>query len=197
MADPHETHCPAAVYELVAYAASPVLLADVKSYLRISGTSEDTLTQSLIDEATAWAESYTGRQFRENTWKLLLDEFTDRIDIIKTPVKEITSITNIVSGSPVTIDASTYYLKQLTQLAEVLLADGKDWPTDTDEREQAITVAFTAKVYVQGLDRFKNAVMRLVAYMYENRGDCCECDGDCAISAGVSKVLGQIRITRV
>ena len=91
MTDSHETHCPAAaVYELVAYAASPVLLATLKAYLRVTATSEDVLLQSLIDEATAWAESYTGRQFRANTWKLLLDEFADRIDIRKTPVDEVT-----------------------------------------------------------------------------------------------------------
>lgn len=192
----HDTHCPAAVYELVAYATSPVSLADMKTYLRISGSSEDALIQSLIDAATAWSEDYTGRQFRENTWKLLLDEFADRIDIRRSPVKEITSITHIVSGVPAIVAASTYYLKHLTQLAEVLLVDGEDWPTTTDEREQAITVFFTAAVYARALGRFNDAVKRLVAYLYENRGDC-TCDTESAIASGASAILGQFRIARV
>lgn len=196
MADSHDIHAPAAVYELVAYAASPVLLATMKSYLRVTATTDDALIQSLIDEATAWAESYTGRQFRENTWQLLLDQFEDRIDITKTPTKEITSITHIVSGVPVIVDADTYYLKHLTQLSEVLLADGKSWPTNTDEREQAIVVYFTAKAYTRALDRFSNAVMRLVAYLYENRGDC-SCDDESALASGASAILDQFRIARV
>lgn len=196
MADPHYIHEPAAVYELTALAASPVLLATMKSYMRVSGTSEDTLIQSLIDVATDWCESYTGRQFRANEWQLLLDDFSARIDINKTPVDTIDSITHTVSGSPVTVAAATYYLKHLQQLDEVLLADGKDWPTDTDEREQAIVINFTCKPYARALSRFVNAVMQFVSYLYENRGDC-ECDGASATASGATKILNQFRIARV
>lgn len=196
MADQHATHNPARLYELVAYAASPVLLATAKSYMRVTSTTDDAFIQSLIDTVTAWSESYTGRQFRENTWQLLLDEFADRIDINKTPIKEITSITHIVSGVPVIVDASTYYLKQLTQLGEVLLVDGQDWPTNTDEREQAIVVYFTTKAYTRALDRFSQAVLMFVTYLYENRGDC-SCDSGSASASGASLILGQFRIDRV
>ena len=94
------------------------------------------------------------------------------------------------------VASSVYYLKHLTQLDEILLVDGEDWPTDTDEREQAITIEFTAKAYTQGLDRFNNAVMRFVAYLYENRGDC-TCDDESASASGASLILGQLRIARV
>lgn len=184
------------MYELVAYATSPVLLATAKSFMRVTSTAEDTLIQSLIDAATEWCEDYTGRQFRENTWQLSLDEFYDRIDIRRSPVKEITSITHIVSGAPVTVDASTYYLKNLTQLSEVLLVDGKAWPTNTDVREQAIVISFTSAVYARALSRFTNAVLQLVSYLYENRGDC-DCGIDSAIASGATKILNQFRIVRV
>ena len=41
-----------AVYQLASQVASPVDLATMKSYLKITATADDTLIQSMIDAAT-------------------------------------------------------------------------------------------------------------------------------------------------
>lgn len=192
----HATHVPTCVYQLVAYGAVPVTLKSVKDYMRVSEVCDDELINSLIATATVWGESYTGREFRANQWTILLDEFPTRIDINRHPVASVESITHIVSGSPVTVTAADYYLKQLTQGAEILLVDGSDWPTDTDEREQAITVSFTTEIYARYASNIADGILRLVSFMYANKGDCP--DGDAAIVAsGTAPIFDQFRIARV
>jgi len=203
--------------------------------MKVTSNAEDTLIQSLIDSATEWGENYTGRDFRDNQWKLLLDSFFDvgnsserfqhqhlssggsvlpyahpshrlgvadneRIELKRDPVDTVDSVTHIVSGSPVVVPGTDYYLKKNTQSSEVLLVDGKDWPTDTDMREQAIEVLFTTKAY-RNINQIKDAILRHVSNLYTNRGDCDGCGGtDLAGSAeksGATAIYDQFRISRV
>lgn len=189
-----------AVYQLQSSGASPVTLAEAKAALRVTGTSEDTLIQSIIDACTEWGESYTRRSFRAQTWTLLLDEFAYRIEIRRQIVDAITSITHLVTGSPVTVASTVYYLKQTPQGAEVLLAYGQDWPTNTDEQEQAITVNFTTAAWTRHSNLIQEAILKHVAAMYANRGDCV--DGTCtaadfARSSGARALYDMFAIARV
>ena len=70
--------------------------------------------------------------------------------------------------------------------SELLLADGQRWPTDIDNRLQAIEIEFKAglgddadAVYAKA-PWVKSGVLAHVANMYANRGDC----GDCGDSSG-------------
>ena len=65
------------IYQLSSFGPSPVTLEDMKTYLKVTSTVEDILIQTLIDSATEFGEKYTGREFRANTWELLLDAFSD------------------------------------------------------------------------------------------------------------------------
>jgi len=212
------------VYELVSFGTSPVSLADMKTWMRETSTADDTLIQSLIDSATEFGEKYTGRAFRANQWKLLLDSFSDfgntserfqhdhigldvhpallptnsfseRIELRRDPVNAIDSITHLVSASPVTITSTDYYLKKLTQSSEILLFDGKDWPTDTDDREQAIEVTFTTKAY-RCINEIINAIKLHVSNLYTNRGDCND-SAKSASDSGATILYDQFRISRV
>jgi len=211
------------VYELVSFGTSPVSLAAMKAYLKKTIVNEDSLIQTLIDSATGWGEKYTGRAFRANQWKLLLDSFSDfdntserfqhehslvhthghhhhvheteRIELKRDPVDVVDSITHLVDDSPVTVTNTDYYLKKLTQSSEVLLFEDKDWPTDTDDREQAIEVTFTTKAY-RCLDEIINAIKLHVANLYVNRGDCPDIE-DAAKESGATAFYDQFRIVRI
>lgn len=181
-------------YELVTAGPSPVSLADVKTYLKNPPSADDDVIQVMIDACTEWGEKWTGREFRANQWNLFLDCFTTRIQINRDPVDTINSISHLVSSSPVTIDSSIYYLKKATQFSEILLFEDESWPTDTDEREQAITIDFTTEQYRCG-NTIENGIKRHVAFWYANRGDCSDCDS-AATGAGM-KSLYNFRIARV
>jgi len=196
----------------------------MKTFLK-KGTlnaAEDALLQTLIDSATEFGEKYTGREFRVNQWKLLLDSFSDagnsserfsmqhnhittgsfhhafeteRIELKRDPVDVVDSVTHLVDELPVTVTSTDYYLKKLTQSSEILLFDDKDWPTDTDDREQAIEITFTTKAY-RCINEIITAIKLHVTNLYSNRGDCSDMK-DSARSSGSAFIYDQFRISRV
>ncbi len=184
-----------AVYEFVSKEASPVNPATMKTYMKVTTAADDTVIQAMIDAATEWGEKYTGRDFRKKVWLLLLDCFTDRIELRRDPVNTVTTVEHLVSASFVTVDAAVYYLKKLTQSSEILLNVDQSWPTDTDEREQAIKITFETKGY-RCQDSIISAIERHVAFWYRNRGDCSDC-GKAAEGSGVTSIYDQFRISRV
>ncbi len=190
-------------YRLQSFDPSPLTLDMMKEFLKIENTDSDDLLTSMIEAATSWAEKYTARDFRAKTWELYLDCFSARIEVKRDPVESIDSVEHIVNDVFETVDASIYYLKSLTQKSEILLKSGEDWPSDTDEREQAILVTFTTAGY-DCPDLIINALQRLVAYMFANRGDCttagggsCSCSDSIASGAGVLGTFDLITIARV
>lgn len=187
------------VYVLTVPGKAPVSLAEASEYLKLHSTTEQALVQGLIELATEAAESYTGRSFRESTWDLLLDCFGQRIEIARDPVTAITQITRLVSDVATVVPAATYYLKRNVSFSEVLLAEDQEWPDDTDNREQAIVVTFTTGVH-QRVETARAAILRMVAYLYENRGDY-QADaegqsGELVRQAGAAALLQQLRVPR-
>lgn len=179
----------------------PVSLANMKTYLKLTATSDDALLTEMLSAATTWGEKYTHKDFRANTWQLLIDVFLDRICIRRAPVASITSVEYLVSGSFNTVDASVYYLKKSLQFSEILLNEDQSWPTNKDEREQAIQIEFVTETY-RDTDAIATAIKRHVAYWYTNRGDCggnggsCDCD-QAAKGSGVTSIYNQFRTSRV
>ncbi len=168
---------------------------DMKSYLKGPPSADDALIASMIEAATTWGEKYTGREFRANTWTLLKDEFETRICLNRDPVNAITFVKHLVSASLVTVATAVYYLKKNTQFSEILLNEDQEWPTDTDDREQVIEIEFVTKPYRCG-DAISTAIKRHVAFWYQNRGDCSDCDA-AAKGSGVTGIYDQFRIARV
>lgn len=173
-----------AVYELLTKAPSPVSLAAMKDYLKITTSDDDAIIQTRIDAATEWGEKITGRDFRAITWKLLLDCFADRIELCRDPVISITTVKHLVDAVLVTVPDTVYYLKKLPESSEILLNEDQEWPTDTDNREQAIEIEFATTGF-RCQDTIIEAIQRHVAQWYFNRGDC----ADMAVSAKMAGVL--------
>jgi uncharacterized phiE125 gp8 family phage protein len=179
---------------------------EAKVYLRVAGSADDALIQLLLEAATEYAESYTRRELRANTWTLSLDEFGDedcgdRISIRRDPVASVTSVTRLVLDVATVFASSNYYLKRLQQRSQIVLVDGADWPDDTDDREQAIVVTFVTAPH-RALEQIKVGILRHLAYLYENRGDCGDCSSDVvratsAHASGAAALYDQHRVARV
>jgi uncharacterized phiE125 gp8 family phage protein len=142
--------------------------------MRVATASEDTLIGKLIEAATLWAENYTGMDVRANSWKLWLDVFATPIVIDRRPIATdgITSIKHNVDASPVTISSDDYILKRQTLWSEIWPAPNVSWPSNTDDGEHQIEIAFSTAAPPAGvISRVEVGLMRHVAYLYENRGD--------------------------
>ena len=182
-------------YKLKTAGASPLSVADAKAFMKVTSASEDTLITALINTATEFGENYTGREFRANTWILYLDEFATRIGIRKSPVATITSIKHLVSDILTAVSDATYYLKKFAICSEILLVSGSDWPTNTDDREQAIEIEFVTESYYRSAEILQ-ALKLHVSFLYVNRGDC-SCDSSSAKESGASLIYDQFRIPRI
>lgn len=191
------------VYVLSTAGAPPITAQEARDHLRLHSDADNTLLAQLVLVASDAAESYTRRELRANTWTLLLDEFSDppggdRICLRRDPVDTIDSVVHLVSGSGVTVVASTYFLKRGVQASEIVLDEDKSWPEDTDAREQAITVTFTTKADERWLETGRAGIFRIVAYLYEHRGDEVPTRvQDLVRASGASAILDQFRISRV
>lgn len=87
--------------QTLAPACEPISLQDARLHLRLTDsdpTTEDPLILMLIGAARRYAESYTGRSFITQSWRLVLDEFRTndqgdpRIDLDHGPVGAIASV---------------------------------------------------------------------------------------------------------
>jgi len=67
-------------------------LADVKSYLSISDTTQDTLLTSLLTSADAFVKSFTGRDFEQKTYTHLFNwKWENKLILKQYPVISLTS----------------------------------------------------------------------------------------------------------
>ena len=190
------------VYVRTAEGDSPVKIDEARDHLRLHSDDDDDLVSPIILAALDAVESYTRRDFRANTYELLLDEFTDRICLRRDVVDTIDGITRLVATVVTTVPTTVYYLKRGVQASEILLQDEQTWPTDVDVREQAIVVTFTTKAHGR-LESAKSAILRLVAHLYENRGDCAVITSggtaalDVVRASGAGAILDQFRVSKV
>ena len=197
-------------YELTDPGTVPVTVSEAKSYLKIppNVTADDDLLTIFLAAASDFAEKYTGRELRDNDWTLFLDAFIPvRICLRRDPVASIASVKFFDQTTPTsvqqTVPTSTYYLKKGVQASEVLLQPDQEWPDGStpaltvNEREHSIEVAFLTEAH-RCLDQAKLGILRHVAFLYENRGDCDPADSaDSAKKSGASILYDQIRISRV
>lgn len=183
------------VYEMITAGNSPIVLAVANEY--VCAESDDAIVQMLIDSCTQWGQRYTQRDFTANQYTLLLDCFENPIELRRNPIAVIDSVEYFKEGSLETVAPSVYKLKLGVQVSSLILKKDQTWPTDVDEEEQSIKISFTTKaVGPDKLDMAKIAILRHVAYMFENKGDCGSCE-DCADVAQVKTLYDSFRIVNI
>lgn len=177
----------------------PVKLEGVgglKEYLKIDNAADDDLLSQLAEVATDFAEQYTRRDIRANTWTLQLDSFSPaRICLRRDPIASITSITYLDDAdAPQTVASSVYFLKKGVQRSEIILLPDQEWPSLVTDQEQHITVTFVTAAHWK-LDQAKLGIKQMVAFLYENRGDC---DArEAAKQSGATQLWDLMKIARV
>ncbi len=188
------------VYKRTDVGTVPVNCVDFKDYIKLPQvvTADDSLITALLSTATDWAERYTRRDFRENTYTLTFDRFPVRICLRRDPVVSITSVTYKVDDVVTTVPAADYYLVKDVQNSWIVLNDEKEWPTDGDESTKgllaSIVVTFVTEAHTCEEDG-NTAIQLITAHLYSERGDCPT--GDAARQSGATAILDQFRIVRV
>ena len=167
----------------------------LKVYLKIDTDADNDLLHHLAETVTEYAERYTGRELRANTWTLQLDTFPTRICLRRDPIASITSITyKDDADASQTVTNTVYTLKKGVQRSEIILLPDQEWPSLVTDQEQHITVTFVTAASAK-LEQAQGGIKQMVAYLYENRGDCSV--DSAAKASGATLLWGLLRIAKV
>lgn len=160
-----------ALKQTVAPTIEPITLAEAKNHLRVDTNNDDVYIETLIKAVRRYTEDTTSLAFLTQTWTLKLDCFPDVIEIYRTPVQSVSSITYVdVSGDTQTLPTSDYYVDTDSMLPRIMPAYGEVFPS-VFPRPLPVTVTFIAGNTTAALvpEQFKQALLLLLGHYYENR----------------------------
>jgi hypothetical protein len=184
---------------ITAPATLAVPLSDMKDYLRVDTSDDDTLITDLINAASETIKQYIRRSLITETLELSADGFTevgdekllaigpgvhtgsknyyldypDEIELPFLPIQSVTSIKTFNrSNTEATFSSSNYELDE--KGGRVYLNEGQTWPSDLRARE-AVKIRYVAGYGDASSDipePILASIRLYVASMYDCRGAC-------------------------
>lgn len=167
-------------------------LAEVKSYLGISVTTDDTLLAALIARAQKIIEIYTGRVFEAVTATRYFS--TDSIEgrYLYLWGDDLLTVTTLTNGDGTTITAANYRLEPRNENPkwQIRLDEDTTWEFDNSDDEVSIagTWGYTATVP----DDVKHACIRLAAFLYRQKDTSADIDRPLVTGDGVTIMPGNL-----
>lgn len=145
-----------------------VTLSELKSHLRITSDTEDTLLSIYLDAAHSYLDSYTGRKLKRGAEQSHFDGFSD-LELIGDNVDSVTVTYIDLDGVEQTLSSSVYLLKQHKTRPYLTLAYNQTWPSIRSE-DAAVRVDYTSGYDASTLpDTLKAAILIEAATQYEFR----------------------------
>ena len=153
----------------------PVSRNEMKTYLRIEHSDENSLIDSLIYTATVLCEKRIHRSLITQSWTLYYDNFPakDYMGLYNGEIQTIDSVKYYDTADTVaTLAATEYYLVDEDMKGKVTLKYNKFWPTTTLRPRQGVEIIYTAGYGDDSTDipeSIRQGIMNMVAHLYENR----------------------------
>jgi len=140
-----------------------ISLSDVKEFIRVDHSDEDTTILAIIDAATQAVQDYTGRHFVSSPYTVVLDAFYNCE--FPTVVTSISSVTYYDSANDLqTLDASKYFYDVMREPARIKFIDA---PNTYENRFNSVTI--NGNTGKQATPTIKQAIKLLIGHYYENR----------------------------
>lgn len=155
--------------------SEPLTTSEVKTWLRVTSSTDDTLIASLIKAARVYAENFTGRALFTQTIKEYFDgwPYGGCIELGFGPVQSITSVKYYdTDGTLQTVSSSNYITDLISMPGRIVNHPDYTWPalqTRTNPVEIIYVAGYTATASIP--DGIKAAMYLLIGFWYENRED--------------------------
>lgn len=203
-------------------AIEPVTLAELKTALRITSTSEDSLLTQLIIDARTYAEDYTGRKFitqtlvsydhnlygQEAEWfsgyriapESSLYKGKKFVQFDWAPAQSVTSVVTIdIDNSENAYASSNYYLDNYddNMFPRLNVNDSSTTYATSLRSSNAIKITWVAGYGDDAVDvpaSIRRGILMMASHLYTNRGDC---DGSCVSKSGANSYIDKYRILSV
>lgn len=153
----------------------PWTLSDVKNYLKVDTSADDTLITTLISAARQAAESYLNMA-------LITQTITEKLDRLNSPtlylsVSPVISVSNFQyadsQNTTQTFASTNYVVDTFSKPARLSLAYGKTWPTLYGNIND-VTITYTAGFGTEASGvptQIRQAMLMMIADSYDNRED--------------------------
>jgi len=153
----------------------PWTLSDVKNYLKVDTSADDTLITTLISAARQAAESYLNMA-------LITQTVTEKLDRLNSPtlylsVSPVISVSNFQyadsQNTTQTFVSTNYVVDTFSNPARLSLAYGKTWPTLYGNIND-VTITYTAGFGTEASGvptQIRQAMLMMIADSYDNRED--------------------------
>jgi len=152
---------------------TPVSVAEAKSHMNISFSTDDTLIGIYISTATALCEAILQRKLITQTWKMWLDYWPPKIKVLFGDLQSVTHVKYTDSDEvQETFGSSLYLVDTNSTPGRIILKDGESWPTDTLSEMNPIEIQFVTGYGATAAavpDDTRAAVLLTTAHFYENR----------------------------
>ena len=175
----------------------PLSLAEAKSWLRVDGSDEDALIQSLISSARQAVEAATNRLLITQQWRVTLDAWPDG-GILLLPLTPVSAVSRIrtldANGVATDVSPTLYSLDGNADRARILLAGQLPPPAKAFSGIWIdLAVGYGDATFVP--EPIRLAMRRLIAFWFANRGD----DGarGADLPTSVAAMLAPFRIRRL
>ncbi|MDQ6436882.1 head-tail connector protein [Mesorhizobium sp. LHD-90] len=151
--------------------AEPVTVSEAKSFLRLAGSSEDTLIEGLIRAAREDVERATGLALIDQTWRLALDAVprSDVVLLMRHPVREIIAVTAYgTEGEAALVSAGDYQADLISRPARLFFRARPEPMRALNGLEIDFRAGF-GEAGPDVPDLLRRAILVLVAHWYEFR----------------------------
>ena len=199
----------------------PVTVAEVKTYLRIDGTDDDTMLGNFITAATKTIESFLNRKCINQTWDFWLDcfpyevkfdslipdgvtegklsEYISTKKFIEIPIFPLVSVTHLKTydddGTAYTMSSSDYIVDANSEPPRLSLKNSTTWPSTYLRPVNGIVIQFVVGYGATAASTpypIKQAIMEMCGKFYNSRG--CE---DSTINKATMAILAPYRVMRI
>tara|TARA_R110000803_G_scaffold15712_1_gene43267 strand:+ start:1198 stop:1821 length:624 start_codon:yes stop_codon:yes gene_type:complete len=149
-------------------AAAIVSTANLKEFLRVDHTDEDTLIEALRLAAIDYVQNYCNLQFGDVTAIMYLDNFPGHWEIPTGPVQSITSITyNPTASTTSTLSVDNYFVDTKRKPARITMVNPPSvYPDISNGVQVNMSLGYLEADVPAGL---VHGIRLLVAHYYENR----------------------------
>lgn len=159
-------------YTRTATGTAPIDVTKAKAWFRITYNLEDAVITDILSSVFDYAEKFTGRDVRENTYSILADTFQELSCINKNPVNSIEEVRYINDlDAPVVLPTADYYLVKSVRISSILNVPNVPFPTDINLKLQSVSAIIKVGYTTATLpDTLLQAMKNHSLFLFENRG---------------------------
>ena len=154
-------------------AVEPVTLSEVKEYVKLDGTAEDSHLENMIKAVRQAIEGILGRSLITQTLVLRLDSWPSEVlTLPRPPLASVVEVRTLDEDGTETVYDSTNYYVITGEKSQLVIRQGKVVPTNTDRYQGGFEVEYTAGYGTAGSDvpeAIRQGILQWIAAVYETK----------------------------